>query len=32
MPMRLDDFDPDSINVEDQRGRGGGMRMPGGRS
>ena len=23
--MRLDDFDPDSVDVEDQRGRGGGM-------
>ena len=27
--MRLDDFDPNAVNVEDQRGRG--MRMPGGR-
>lgn len=26
--MRLDDFDPNAVNVEDQRG---GMRMPGGR-
>ena len=25
--MRLDDFDPNSINVEDQRGTGGGFRM-----
>ena len=24
--MRLDDFDPDEVNVEDQRGSGGGMR------
>ena len=29
--MRLDDFDPNDINVEDQRGSGGRMRMPGGR-
>ncbi len=31
--MRLDDFDPNSINVEDQRGSGGGFRMggPGGK-
>ncbi len=27
--MRLDDFDPNSINVEDQRGSGGGFRMGG---
>ncbi len=27
--MRLDDFDPNAVNVEDQRGSGGGMRMPG---
>ena len=27
--MRLDDFDPNSINVEDQRGTGGGFRMGG---
>lgn len=26
--MRLDDFDPGSINVEDQRGRGGGFGLP----
>ena len=25
--MRLDDFDPNSINVEDQRGTGGGFRL-----
>ncbi len=30
--MRLDEFDPDAINVEDQRGGGGGRRsMPGGK-
>ena len=29
--MRLDDFDPNAVNVEDQRGSGRGMRMPGGR-
>ncbi len=28
--MRLDDFDPSDINVEDQRGGGGGFGMPGG--
>lgn len=27
--MRLDDFDPNSINIEDQRGSGGGFRMGG---
>ena len=27
--MRLDDFDPNAINVEDQRGSGGGFRMGG---
>ena len=27
--MRLDEFDPNTVNVEDQRGSGGGMRMPG---
>jgi uncharacterized protein len=27
--MRLEDFDPNAVNVEDQRGSGGGMRMPG---
>lgn len=26
--MRLDDFDPGNIDVEDQRGRGGGFRIP----
>ncbi len=31
--MRLDDFDPNSVDIEDQRGggSGGGMRLPGGR-
>lgn len=28
--MRLDDFDPNALNVEDQRGGGGGFRMGGG--
>ncbi|MDP3908025.1 neutral zinc metallopeptidase [Novosphingobium sp.] len=28
--MRLDDFDPNAVNVEDQRGGGGGFRMGGG--
>ena len=27
--MRLDDFDPNAIKVEDQRGTGGGFRMGG---
>lgn len=29
LPMRLDEFDPSAINVEDQRGSGGRMRLPG---
>ncbi|WP_374418977.1 KPN_02809 family neutral zinc metallopeptidase [Novosphingobium arvoryzae] len=28
--MRLDDFDPNALNIEDQRGSGGGFRMVGG--
>ncbi len=28
--MRLDDFDPNALNIEDQRGGGGGFRMGGG--
>ena len=28
--MRLKDFNPGNIRVEDQRGTGGGMRFPGG--
>jgi predicted metalloprotease len=28
--MKLDDFDPGSIDIEDQRGSGGGFRLPGG--
>ncbi|HWU03998.1 MAG TPA: neutral zinc metallopeptidase [Novosphingobium sp.] len=27
--MRLDNFDPDDVNIEDQRGGGGGMGLPG---
>lgn len=29
--MRLDDYDPNAINIDDQRGRRGGMKLPGGR-
>lgn len=28
--MKLDDFDPSSVDIEDQRGSGGGFRLPGG--